>query len=132
MSGGLVARLFRFAGAGLLNTAAGATAIVVFLRLGWGDYLANVAGYLVGFALSYVLNSRWVFADKAVGSRAEMVRFGLCAGIAYAANLGVIYLRRLLGHIDDPVTHAIAVVIYSAVFFALSHLVVFRRSPTEV
>lgn len=125
-------RLARFVTAGLMNTAIGATAIFVFLRLGWGDYRANLAGYLVGLVASYLLNSRWVFADRSVRSKPEALRFGLSAGVAYTANLGVVHAGRQWGYIDNPLTHAAGIAVYAAVFFLLSQCFVFRSPPAKI
>lgn len=123
----------RFLTVGLMNTALGYTVILTGLKLGAGDYAANAAGYAAGLILAYNLHRRWTFEVKSRATFPEMARFATAAAAAYCANLGVIYLGRSMGYVENPLTHAAAMVTYSGSFFLLNRFVVFTaaKSPSD-
>ena len=126
-----MAMVSRFLVVGLLNTAFGYAIILLGLKLGLGDYLANAAGYAAGLALSYGLNRRWTFAVTTRPTLAEAGRFGLVAIAAYAVNIGVLYLARSMGFVDSPLAQAAAMLCYSIVFFLLSRFFAFAGAEAK-
>jgi putative flippase GtrA len=126
-----IALLSRYLAVGLVNTAIGYSIILIGLRLGMGDYLANAAGYIVGLAVSYVLQRRWAFAVSTPPSVREAGRFCAAALLAYGANLAVIHLARSMGYVGSPIAQAVAMVAYSMTFFVLSRFVVFARASSS-
>jgi putative flippase GtrA len=119
-----------FATVGVLNTIVGYLIILLGLSLGFGDYGANAAGYLIGLSISYALNRRWTFAATAPASLGEFGRFGLTALAAYTVNLSVIRTAHALGFIDNPIAQAAALTAYSIVFFLLSRYLVFHDNTS--
>jgi putative flippase GtrA len=118
----------RYSVVGFINTVVSYAIILMGLRLGAGDYGANAVGYLVGIALSYILQRRWAFAVKTPPSIREAARFCAAAVLAYGTNLCVIHLARSMGYIGNPAAQAIAMIAYSFTFFVLSRYVVFARA----
>lgn len=92
----------RYLVVGMVNTAIGYAIILLWLKLGAGDYISNAAGYVLGLMLAYLLHRRWTFALTTGASFAEAGRFGATAATAYAVNVGVIYAARTQGYIDNP------------------------------
>jgi len=115
---------------GLLNTAFGYSLILLGLWLGAGDYAANAAGYAGGLMLAYALHRRWTFGVKAPANYHEAGRFMLAALLAYAVNLGVIYLARTMGGAHNPLTQALAMAAYSLSFFVLTRFLVFAGTAS--
>ncbi|MFT4025905.1 MAG: GtrA family protein [Novosphingobium sp.] len=123
-----LARAFgRYSIAGLFNTVVGLVVITIGLRMGAGDYLANLAGYACGLPLSYLLGRKWVFRAHSSSSGGEVLRFLLSAFFAYSANIYTIYLARSMGQVDSLGTHVASIAAYSVVFFLLSRFFVFRE-----
>jgi putative flippase GtrA len=89
--------LMRYLAVGLLNTAIGlATIYLAILIFHADDVVANVVGYSVGLACSFVLNRRWTF-DSGASIAPQLLRFLLVMLVAYLANLGTVMgLTRLL------------------------------------
>jgi putative flippase GtrA len=96
----LDARFARFLLVGIANTGAGLGVIYAAKFWGgFGDVAANVLGYGVGLALSFVLNRTWTFGHT--GSRAAALgRFLVVVFVAYAANLGTVLLTIEVLHVD--------------------------------
>ena len=116
----------RFSVVGVLNTAVGlATIFVAKAALGLGDVVANLLGYGVGLAMSFVLNKRWTFGD-AGGAVPAAVRFVLAFVAAYLLNLLTVLSLRDHFLVDAYVAQALGVVPYTIVFFLLSRSFVFQ------
>lgn len=110
---------------GLLNSAIGLTLIYVCLAAGLGDIAANVAGYAVGFCVSYFVNNKWTFRQD----RATVAKFGgflLVAGAAYVFNLFVMLAARDQLHIDHRIAQLLGVAAYTGSSFIGMRLFVFR------
>src|SRR3546814_3131161 len=118
----------RFGLVGLLNTAVGFAVILVALGMGAGDYTANAAGYAAGLALSYMLNRSWTFAVTQPVNPSELARFLAAFAVSYAANLLLITACKLAGFGGNPLIHLGGVLLYSVLFFGLSHAFAFRGS----
>ena len=118
----------KFLAVGVANTLAGLTVIYGakwLFRL--GDIAANVAGYAVGLALSFLLNKHWTFRFGGPSGKAA-VRFLGAFMVAYGANLlTVLTCIRVLG-MDGYLAQAIGVIPYTVTFYALSKGFVFRKS----
>jgi putative flippase GtrA len=125
----LFVSLIRYAMVGLANTILG-MAIILGLQLGLGvrPYLANAAGYAAGLVLGFLLNRRFVFASDATFWRSAP-RYGVAALLAFAANQIVLSLAiRALGPsaLAGAVAQVLAVACYTALFFGLCRLWIFR------
>jgi putative flippase GtrA len=124
-----VRQFARFIAVGAANSVIGYAVILAGLRAGLGDYRANALGYAVGLAVSYTLQRRWAFAVRHRPDMREAILFLGTAGIAYGANLAVIFAARRAGHSDSAVAQALAMAAYSLMFFTLSRMVVFAERP---
>jgi len=116
----------KFLAVGVANTLAG---LAVIYGAKWlfrlGDIAANVAGYSVGLALSFLLNKHWTFRFGGASNLAA-VRFLGAFILAYSVNLmTVLTCIRLLG-MDGYLAQAIGVIPYTVSFYALSKGFVFR------
>lgn len=122
-------RVLRFGAVGLLNTAFGYATILSGLALGWGDVIANAAGYGAGLALGFVLNRSWTFRRAGRSGRVEVLRYLLTFLVAYGANLVVLIAARSLGFVESPLAHLAGMGVYSTLFYLGSARYVFRDQP---
>lgn len=82
--------LFRYLTVGAANTLIGLAAIYLAIFLfRANDVVANLLGYSIGLACSYVLNRRWTFASNAAVAP-ELVKFLLVMLVAYLVNLAAV------------------------------------------
>lgn len=105
---GLISQTQRFAVVGLINTGIGLAAIyalMFFFQSGAG--VANAIGYLIGLAVSFLLNRTWTFNSRRPVANV-LPKYLLVAAISYLLNLGAVltviwyfsanpYLAQLLG-----------------------------------
>lgn len=118
---------FRFAVMGAVNTLIGLTFIVLFLVLGFNDYVANALGYGLGLGVSYRLNRRWTFKATTPPSIQEFGWFVASFLLAYTGNLAVLAIGRSAGFSGQPALHFAGLAAYSVAFFALSRTLVFSE-----
>lgn len=123
------ATLARFVLVGLGNTAIGYGLILGWLRLGLGDYAANMAGFAMGLPISYGLHRHLTFRARDRATTAEALRYGAVFLMAYAANLGVVTLGRAAGFERSALVQGAAICTYAAVLFVLTRVTVFRARP---
>jgi putative flippase GtrA len=116
----------RFLGVGAVNTLVGL--LVIYASKGFfgaGDIAANLVGYSVGIALSFVLNSRWTFEFGGAWGPA-FVRFVAVSLVAYAANLLTV-LAAIHGlAVNSYVAQALGIPAYTLTVFLASKYLVFR------
>lgn len=124
--------VIRYLCVGVVNTVVGLG--VIYLGIygcHWGDVPANLLGYGVGIALSFVLNRTWTFASREAPVR-QMFRFLAVMGVAYLLNLGlVLALIRAFG-VGRSVAHAAGVIPYTVAGYAGSRWFAFRRPSGAV
>jgi putative flippase GtrA len=119
----------RFAAVGVANTAVGLGTIFALKGLaGWSDLAANLGGYALGLVCSFVLNRRWTFRHSGHAGRA-FARFLAVFALAYGANLVAFLVLRDGLRVNAYPAHAIAMVVYTLVFFAGSRWFAFRTAP---
>lgn len=87
-------QIVRYFLVGLVNTAVGLACIYLLMFFGAGHLAANAFGFLVGLAISYVLNGKWTFRVGRLEAD-SLMRFWLVVAAAYLANAAV-----LLGMLD--------------------------------
>jgi putative flippase GtrA len=121
----------RFGLVGVANTAIG-YAVIAILDLGLkiAPPIANAAGYVVGFGISYLLNRRFVFRSAEKAS-ATGPRYVLAALVAFALNQVVLALAtRMLG--DGNLAHAASqlagMATYTVALFVACRVWVFNPS----
>jgi putative flippase GtrA len=122
-SSDLFRQLMRYGLVGVANTIVGFGVILALQKFaGLDPYSANAGGYAVGLATSFLLNRAWTFqvSDRPAG---RLLRFMLVFAISYTANLGTLAL--LLDSAGAALAQAVAVVVYSTIFFVLCRVYVF-------
>ena len=118
--------LVRYLAVGLGNTALGLAVIYACKGvLGWADIPANVAGYALGLAVSYVANARWTFRYGGSWWRG-LRRFLLVVAIAYLANLATVLVLIGLGW-NSYLAQAVGILPYTAIGFLGSRRVLGQR-----
>lgn len=119
------ATMARYVLVGVINTAIGFALILLGLRLGLGDFVANALGYGIGIGVSYALN-RWItFKVETAPSLREFGRFSAAFLVAYAANIAVLGGGRAAGLGGQPILHLAGLGLYTVLFFILSRKAVF-------
>lgn len=118
---------------GLLNTFVGLAFIYLGMALGLSDVIANAIGYLIGFCVSFVANSKWTFRQNRTTPGA-FARFLLVTGVAYAGNLCVMLLARDGLHLDHRLAQLVGVPAYTMIGFIGSRLFAFsvKRNPHQI
>ena len=125
------ATLARFVLVGLANTAIGYGLILGWLRLGMGDYAANVTGFAMGLPISYGLHRHLTFRARHRATLNEALRYGTAFLIAYGANLAVVALGRSAGFERSALVQGLAICTYAGVLFVLTRITVFRAQPAR-
>ncbi len=81
----LLAQLLRFASVGVVATVVHFAVALSLLQLGAVAQLANLLGFLIAFAVSFIGHYVWTFRSDAVVTQA-VLRFFLLAAGAYCAS----------------------------------------------
>ena len=117
----------RFAAVGVVNSLVGLSIIYAakfFFNI--SDVPANIVGYGVGLAVSFVLNRTWTFQHRQNAVRA-LARFLLIFVFAYLSNLlTLLFLVHVL-HVNAYLAQALAMVPYTLVGFFGSKYFAFRH-----
>lgn len=120
----LVRQVIAFGLVGVVNTCVGLGVFYAMLYLaGAAPGVSNVVGHLVGVCVSFLLNSKVTFQKRATIARAA--RFLVAFGASLAVNLAVLYGGIALG-LSPGLAQLPAMVSYTATFFLISRLFVFR------
>lgn len=127
----MLSRLFRFALAGLANSAVGWAVIFGGLWAGLSGLAANAAGFGAGLVLSFTLNRRFVFGVTGAVQSREVAKFLAAFAVAYGANVAVLYAAQSVLGADNPWAQLPAIGAYTTIFFLLSQLFVFKHPVTE-
>ncbi len=115
---------------GLLNTGTTLAIIWGLMTAGMGPYLANLAGYVAGMAISFTLNRSWTFRQGGKDGAVHLVRFLAASGIAYLGNLAAVAALIAL-RVDPYLAQLFGMPVYTGTFFLLSKYYVFRASPVS-
>jgi putative flippase GtrA len=129
-SSDLFSQLMRYGLVGVANTFVGLGVILILQMLaGLDPYSANAGGYAVGLATSFLLNRAWTFrvSDRPAD---RLLRFMLAFAISYTANLGTLAL--LINPVGMVAAQAVAVVVYSTIFFVFCRVYVFAPQGQPV
>ncbi|MEZ0470922.1 GtrA family protein [Luteimonas salinilitoris] len=121
-------KLIQFALVGVLNTAVGLSIIVGSIAAGLHPLVANAAGYLVGFCVSFVANSRFTFRKDPRSIR-RLLRYLLAFLVSYAGNLLAVLALDSAFPEYTMLTHVAGIVPYTIVFFILADRFVFNDDP---
>ena len=117
----------RFAGVGVINTLL-CLAVIFGLKAlaGVADLPANIAGYVLGLACSFLLNRRWTFGhtDRLLPA---LLRFLLVFLGSYLLNIGIVLSLIHFGF-NDYLAHIAGMPAYSIVFYFGCRYFVFSGS----
>ena len=127
----MIERLFRFALAGLANSAVGWAVIFGGLWAGLSGVIANAAGFGVGLVLSFTLNRRFVFGVTGAVQGREVAKFLAAFAVAYGINLAVLHAAQSVLGANSPLAQLPAIGAYVVIFFLLSQLFVFKPAVSE-
>ncbi|SAL66431.1 GtrA-like protein [Caballeronia arvi] len=83
-------QLLRYLIVGGLNTLGAGAIIFTLQAAGVAPLLANLAGYAIGIAASFLVNSRITFNVES--NRGTAMRFLIVTGISYLANVAVVFV----------------------------------------
>lgn len=123
----ILVQLLRYGAVGIANTLITAAVIYVCLRVVGCSWLtANIVGYAAGVLNSFLLNSRWTFAQKSFSWR-KLCLFIAMFAICYFAQLWVLWGLTQYSTIDAFVQQLIAMVVYNIANFLLNKFVTFRK-----
>lgn len=124
----LIAQSLRFGAVGLINTAVGLLAIyAVIYFFNGGPVVANAIGYSIGFAVSFVLNRLWTFADSRPMNKLLPGYFAV-AVFAYLLNLLVVFGGANHFGVNPYLIQLFGIVIYTFVMFFGCRWFVFSTS----
>ena len=132
--GSVLSSASRFGLAGVINTIAG-FAVIAALDLGRvvAAPIANAAGYIVGFGISYGLNRDFVFRnDEPIGMTGP--RFAAAVLSAFALNqLALAISTHLLGNSEVAriASQLVAMTTYTGVLYVACRFWVFGRSDSR-
>lgn len=120
------AALLRYLVVGVLNTLLG-FGLVLLLQEGVGlaPFTANLAGYAAGLVCSYFLNRHFTFKSRR-RHRDALPTFAAAALASYAVNVAVLAASLQLLQLPAVVAQTLAAVSFTACFYVLSRLFVFR------
>ena len=121
----ILAEIARFATVGVANTVVGLAVIYGGMLGGLADIPANALGYVTGLLLGFVLNKHWTFRWRGTVSHA-FARYSLCFVLAYGVNLACLLVLTRPLRVDSYIAQALSIVFYTATFYSLSRVWVFR------
>ena len=115
----------RYGAAGIVNTVLGYGLIFALQALGTSPYIANAAGYSVGFVISFFLQKRFVFGSSGQTSK-EAIKFVAAFLAAYSANFLMLHVLLTVG--CNPYLAQIGgFATYFVAMFFISKIWVFRQ-----
>lgn len=118
-------RIIRFAITGAANTVVGFSILLSALWLGFSDVLANLIGFSAGLALGFVANRQWTFAMQGRVRLAEVARYLVGFALAWGLNISVVLIGVEAGMAGSPLIHLAGIAVYSAALYLFSRRFVF-------
>ena len=116
----------KFAVVGIANTLVGLFAIYMCKwLLGFSDTLANISGYIIGLAVSYLLNRGWTFQHSGAALPA-LARFVLIFALAYLLNLATVLVAIHSFGVNPYLAQAIGIGPYAVLFYLGSRYFAFK------
>ncbi len=122
--------IVRFAITGAANSVIGFAVLLFALRLGLSDIAANLTGFAVGLAVGFVANRQWTFAVEGRVSFAEVARYLLGFALAWSLNISVVLVGVRMGFAGSPLIHLAGIATYSIAFYFISRRFVFAAPPS--
>jgi len=116
----------KFLTVGIANTLTGLAAIYLCRWLfRFDDVLANIAGYIFGLTVSFLLNRSWTFQSSSAVMPAAL-RFLAVFAIAYPTNLIVVLIAIRVFGVNPYVAQALGIPPYTALFYLGSRYFAFN------
>lgn len=116
--------LGRYAGSGVLNTLVGFAVIFLLMWLGISPFVANVAGYAVGFILGFVLSKKFVFRSDG-HFVAEGIRYLVAFIVAFVCNLLTLRVVLSVFNMHAALAQVAAAISYTLIMYLLTRVFVF-------
>lgn len=127
-----VLQMLRFALVGVFNTVFGYGLIFACMYiLGLTPIASNIVGYGVGVLFAYLLHRNFTFGSAGT-HRKEATRFLVVFGLAYTANLTVLYLLTHRFRVSGAWSQILSGAVYVTSSFVLSKCFVFTDLPSPV
>ncbi len=124
-------QFIRFLGVGVINTLIGFTIIFACMYLArLGPEISNLIGYVCGVIISFFLNKKYTFNSNKKGHK-EAIRFLIVFGIAYTANLLVLYILIHNIHISKDFSQIYAGIVYTVTSYLMNKYYVFTDSISK-
>lgn len=118
-------QFIRFLTVGVFNTVFGYCVIFGCMYvLNMSPESSNVAGYVLGLAVSYILNRKYTFNSKR-DRNSEMIRFLTVFAVAYASNFAVLILLIHLLGVHEGLSQILAGLIYVVISYFMNKYYVF-------
>ncbi|UJS15925.1 MAG: GtrA family protein [Candidatus Jettenia sp.] len=122
----LIRQFLKFSFVGVLNTIITLSTIFIFMKLFNTRYLtANIIGYILGFANSFILNKKWTFHSNKSCKR-EIISFIVIFLICYELQLGLLILLKEVLLTPIGIAQVLAMVFYTGLNFLGNKFVTFR------
>jgi putative flippase GtrA len=110
---------------GLVNTAITITFILILTYIGCNIYIANMTGYVIGIAASFILNSKLTFQSKM--STEKLIKFLIVCLLSYFVNLFAInYLLFSLSFNNAYLAQLIGCIFYTTIGYLLNKYWIFK------
>jgi putative flippase GtrA len=121
----------KFLVVGIANTFVGLLAIYLCKwLLGFSDALANISGYMIALAVSFLLNREWTFRHSGAVLPA-LVRFLVIFALAYLLNLATVLIAIHYFGVNSYLAQAIGIAPYTVLFYLGSRYFAFRSAPAK-
>ena len=117
----------KYISVGLFNTGFGYLIIFSAMYLGINPYASNFIGYGLGILLSFYLQKSWVFASPG-NLLSKFSRFLLVFGVAYLANLTVLFTSIDKLNLNEYLSQITAGLFYLAIGYSANNFFVFKNS----
>ncbi len=118
------AYLTRYAGSGLLNTAAGFAVIFLLMALGTSPFIANIGGYAVGFLLGFVVSKKFVFRSEG-HFVSESIRYLAAFVACFVLNLLALQVALSSLHLAGMPAQLLAAAVYTGTMYICTRWFVF-------
>ena len=118
-----MSKFFGFVFAGGVATLLNFTVFVLLLWIGVGPYVSSATGYLSGIALSYLINTRMVFATR---TRPSVFAYYFIYFLALMLQLCLLYALLLFG-VNPLAANSIAIAIVVVVNYLVMKRFLFRQ-----
>jgi putative flippase GtrA len=116
----------RFLIVGAANTLLGYGAIIfISVHVGASPILANIFGYAVGGACSYMLHRGYTFSSRQMHMSA-VPRFALTWALCYLLNVVVLLVCLNTFKLPAALSQALSVCVYTLAFYVVSRNFTFR------